>query len=66
MHLDIAVVGVGLAGKQRLELTPFALGLERSQRRDSFGFDGLVALRLGKVDKRRRVVEVALDFRERA
>ena len=33
MHFDIAVVGVGLARKQRFELTPFALGLERFERR---------------------------------
>ena len=66
MHFDIAVVGVGLARKQRFKLAPFALGLERPERRDSLGFDRVVALGLAKVDQRRRVVEVALNFRQRA
>ena len=66
MHLDIAVVGVRLARKQRFKLAPFALGLERPERRDFLGFDRVVALGLGKVDQGRRIVEVALDFRQRA
>ena len=66
MHLDIGVVGVGLARKQRFELAPFALGLERPERRDPLGFDRLVALGLSKLDQRRRVIELALDFRQRA
>jgi hypothetical protein len=66
MHFDIAVVGVGLARKQRFKLAPLALGVERPERRDSLGFDRVVALGLAKVDQRRRVVEVALNFRQRA
>jgi hypothetical protein len=66
MHLDIAVVGVGLARKQRSELAPFALRFERPERCYSLGFDRLVAFGLGKVDQGRRIVEVALDFLERA
>ena len=33
MDFEIGVVGVGLAGEQRLELAPRGLGLERCERR---------------------------------
>ena len=62
----IGVVGVRLAGQQRLELTPLALGLERLQRRKTLALGRLVTLGLAEFDERHRVVEFALNRRERA
>ncbi len=66
VDFEIGVVGVRLARQQRLELAPLALGLERLQRRDALGLGRLVALGLAEFDQRRRVVELALDLRQRA
>ena len=66
MHFDIGVVGVGLARKQRFELAPLALGFQRPQSADPLGFSRFVAFGFAKLDQRRRVVEVALDLRQRA
>ena len=66
MHFDIGVVGVGLARQQSFELAPVAFGLERLESGYSLGFSRLVAFGLSKLDQRHRVVEIALDFGERA
>ena len=61
MDLDIAVVSVGLAGKQRLELAAGDLGLELLERLLGVG-DGLgILLGLAELDHGDLVVELLLD-----
>ena len=65
MDFDIGVVGVGLARKQRFELAPFAFGFQGLEGSDSLGFGRRVALGFAELDQRRRIVEIALDLRQR-
>ena len=66
VDFEIGVVGVGLAGEQRLELAPLALGLQRLQRCEALRLGRCIALGLAEFDECRRVVEFALDLCERA
>ena len=61
MHFEIAVVGIGLAGKQRLKLLPRRLILQFLERGFGFGDDGLIFLRLAEFDQPELVIELALD-----
>ena len=60
MDFEIGVVGVGLAGQQRLKLAPRGLGLEALERRFGFGDDALILLGLAELDHADVVVELAL------
>ena len=59
VDLDIGVVGVRLAGQQRLHLAGMGLLPQLAQRRFRLGDDALVALLLAESDKREIVVEFA-------
>ena len=61
MDFEIAVVAVGLAGEQRLELAARDFGLELAQRRFRVGDDLLILLGLAELDQRDLVVELLLD-----
>ncbi len=61
MHLEEAVIGVGLARQQRLELAPRHLRLELSQRRLGLGDGVAVVLGLAELDHGELVVELLLD-----
>ena len=50
MDFEVAVVGVGLAGQQRLELAARDFGLELAQRRLGLGDDALILLGLAEFD----------------
>ena len=65
MDLEVAIVGVGLAGKQRLEFAARDLGLELAQRGFGFGDDLLILLGFAELDQRHLVVELLLDAGER-
>src|SRR5262249_35704146 len=61
MNLEIGIVVVGFARKQRLELAPRHLGLELAQRLLGLG-DGLaVLLSFAELDHGELVVELLLD-----
>ncbi len=62
VHFEIAVVGVGFAGEQRLELATRHLGLEMAQRLFRFADDAGVVLGFAEFDHRRLVVELPLDL----
>ena len=66
MNLDIGVVGVGLAGQQRLDLAGVGLLPQADQRLLGLGDDVLVALLLAKGDHLDMVVELADNAVERA
>ncbi len=51
MDFEIGVVGVGLAGQQRLELAARDLGLEPAQRVLGLGDDRAVVLGLAELDQ---------------
>ena len=61
MDLEIAVVGVGLAGQQAFELAPRRLGAQPLQRRLGFGDDAGFALGLAQLDQLERLVDLTLD-----
>ena len=61
MDFDIAVVRVGLAGKQRLDLQSVGFLPELAQRRFRFPDGRLVALLLAKLGEGDRVVALAGD-----
>ena len=63
MDLDIGVVGVGLAGEQRLDLALMRLGPELLQRRLGFGDDARIALLLAERNELDIVVELANETR---
>ena len=50
MHFEIAVIGVGLAGEEALELAPRRLGAQLFERRLGLGDDGGLAFRLAQRD----------------
>ena len=62
MHFKIRVVGIGLAGEKRFELTAPDIGLELAQRRFRVGNDILIVLGLAKLDHLDVVAELALDL----
>ena len=61
MDLQIAVIGIGLAGEQRFELAPRHLGLERAQRLLGVVDHRLILLGFAKLDHADIVLKVALD-----
>ena len=61
MHFEIAVIGVGLARQQALDLAPLRLLAQPVERRLGVGDDRLVALGLAELDQLDRVVDLALD-----
>ena len=61
MHLEEAVIGVGLARQQRLELAPRHLRPELSQRCLGLGHGVAVVLGLAELDHGELVVELLLD-----
>ena len=65
MDFEIRIVGVGLAGQQRLELAPRHLGFKRAQARLGFGDDFLIVLGLAELDQGDLVVELLVDAGER-
>jgi len=62
VHLDVGVVGVGLAREQALELALAGLLAEPLQRPLGLGEDRLIALGLRELDQAQRVFELALDL----
>jgi len=62
VHLDIGVVGVGLAREQALELALAGLLAEPLQRPLGLGEDRLVVLGLRELDQTQSVLELALDL----
>ena len=62
MHLDVGVVGVGLAREQALELALAGLLAEPLQRPLGLSEDRLVVLGLRELDQAQRVLELALDL----
>ena len=61
MDFQIAVVEVGLAREQRLELAPRHFGLELPQSRFGVGDGLLILLGLAELDHGELVVELLLD-----
>ena len=66
MDFDISVVAIGFARQQRLELAALAFGLQAFEKIDAFLFGRRIAFHFAEFDQRHRVVEIALDFGERA
>ena len=66
MDLDIGVVGVGLAGEQRLDLAGVGLLPQLGERGLGLGDDAGIALLLAERDQRDVVVEFAGDAVEGA
>ena len=62
MHLQIGVVGIGLAREQALELALAGFRAQAVERRLGLGEDRLVALGLRELDQAQRVLELALDL----
>jgi hypothetical protein len=61
MDLEIAIVGVGLAGKQAFELASRRLGAQPLERRLDVGDDAGFALGFTELDQLDRLVDLALD-----
>jgi hypothetical protein len=61
MDFEIAVIGVGLARQQALDLAARCLLVQRRQQLLGIGDDRRVALRLAEFDQLDRLVKVALD-----
>ena len=61
MDFEIAVVGVGLAGKQAVELTPGGFSAQLIERRFGVGDDRVITLGLAKLDQLERIGDLALD-----
>ena len=61
MHFEIAVVGVGLAGKQAVELTPGGFSAQLIERRFGVGDDRVITLGLAKLDQLAGLFNLALD-----
>ena len=66
MHFQVAIVDVGLAGKQRFEFAARHFGLQRPQSRFGFAHHLPIVLRLAEFDHRHLIVEFLRDARERA
>ncbi len=65
VNLDIGVVGIGLAGQQRLDLAAPGVRLQGVQLAEPFLSGSLVAFRLGKLDKRDRIQKFVFEMIER-
>jgi hypothetical protein len=65
VHLEVGLVGVGLAGQQSLKLAPRRLCLQFLQRAFGFGDDALIVLGFAKIDHTDLVVELALHSPDR-
>jgi hypothetical protein len=61
MDLQIAVIAVGLAGEQALELALGDLDAQGLELRLGFGDDPGIALRLAELDEAELILELALD-----
>ena len=61
MDFEIAVIGVGLAGEQALELAPRRFRRAAFERRFGIGDDGRLALGLAQLDQLEGVGELPLD-----
>ncbi len=61
MDLEIAIIGVGLAGEQALELPLGDLGAQGLESGLRFGDDRGVAFCLAELDEAKLIVELALD-----
>ena len=66
MHFEVGVVAVRLALEQRVDLAAVGLGQERAERRKSLALRIAIALALAEFDKGHGIVEIAVEFRERA
>ena len=66
VNLDIGVIGVGLAGEQRLHFPRVGLLPQSLKRLLGFGDDVLVPLLLAELDERDLIVELADNAVERA
>jgi hypothetical protein len=62
MNLEVAIVGVGLAREQALELALGDLGTQRLELGFGFGDDAGIALRLAELDELELLVELARDL----
>jgi len=65
MNFDISVVGIGLAGEQRLDLPALRFGFQRLQKCDAFLLGRRVILGFAELDQSQRVLELALEARQR-
>ena len=65
MDFEIAIVAVGLAGQQRLELAARHFGLQLAQRRFGLGDDFLIVLGFAEFDQHHLIVELLLDAGQR-
>jgi hypothetical protein len=61
MHLEIAVVGIGLTGEEALELAPCRLGTEPRERRFGIGNYSSLAFGLAQLDQLEGFRDLALD-----
>ena len=61
MHLEIAIIGVGLAGEQAFELAPRRLRAQPFERRLGIGDDGGLALGLTQLDQLEGFADLPLD-----
>jgi hypothetical protein len=61
MHFEIAVVGVGFAGEEALELAPRRFGAQLFERRFGIGDDGGLALGLPHLDQLEGFGDLPLD-----
>jgi hypothetical protein len=61
VDLEIAVIGVGLAGEQAFELATRRLGAQPLERRLGLGDDAGFALGLAELDQLDRLANLALD-----
>ena len=64
MDLDIGIVAVNLARKQRLDAFPLDLLVQALQGSFAFRDGGNVAFRLAKLDERDVILEIALEAAE--
>ena len=61
MQLEIAVIGVGLAGEQALQLAPRRFGAQLFERRLGVSDDGVVAFGLAELDQLELFADLAFD-----
>ena len=61
MHFEIAVVGVGLAGKQALEFAPGGFDAQLFERRFGVGDNCRLAFGFAQLDQLERIGDLALD-----
>jgi hypothetical protein len=61
MDFEVAVIAVGLAREEALDLAPLCLGAQLFQARLGFGDDSRIALGLAEPDQLDRLVDLALD-----